>query len=157
MGPWAASRLFSSLRNVICELGHFLLSLEAGAPCSHGWLWVGFESEPGSLAGRGRMVFWGSQSIVPSLASSVQIRIWGQGRQGLRKAYVSLKSWISLFAAMAFGKSGIKLSRPLWSRRAGVGTGSSGGHLKTSRLSRGRHADRSSDGLCFFQPGSGLP
>jgi hypothetical protein len=62
--------------------------------------------------GRARMVFWGSQSIVPSLASSIQRRIWGQGRQGHPKAYISLNPWISLFAAMAFRKAGIKLSRP---------------------------------------------
>lgn len=102
------------------------------------------------------MVFWGSQSIVPSLASSVQRRIWGQGRQGHPKAYVSLNSWISLFVAVAFGKTGIILSRPSWSRRAGAGAGSSGGHLKTTRLPRGRQVDRPSNGLSFFQPGSGL-
>lgn len=101
--------------------------------------------------GAGRMVFRGSQSIVPSLVSSVQRRIWGQGRQGHPKAYVSLNSWISLFVAMALERqesNSVDLPGP-----EELGRGQAvvvRGHLKTTRLLRGRQADRPCSGPCFF-------
>lgn len=75
----------------------------------------------GNGAGRDGML-WG-QSLLPSLASSIQSRILGQGRQDHPQACVSLNSWISLFVTVAeavvFGKIEITLRRAAWSRRHG--------------------------------------
>lgn len=107
---------------------------------------LGLNMSQEAWLGAGRMVFRGSQSIVPSLLSSVQRRIWGQGRQGRPKAYVSLNSSISLFVAMALERqesNSVDLPGP---EELGLGQAAVvGGHLKTTRLP--------SNDPCFFPAG----
>lgn len=81
MGPWAARRVSSSQRNAGCEVGHFLLSLEAGAPVGDN-CGLGLNLSQEALQGMGR-AGWGVGGGVAESRREWGRAGWGVGGQSL--------------------------------------------------------------------------